>query len=155
MWQAVTAVVGAWQVCLRAECGFVPAPRRSPQWYTFAKDSKTFVLHPSLRGGAAHVRFLSSVQCFLITLLDSLLCLVFVICVTALEISMMLSMMLLMMLSMMLPTKVDLGWAPHQVRMFKFEAPQGAGGEMLKPLQAFAMKSCQGNCVFDRPTCQV
>jgi len=98
VWQAVTGVVGAWQVCLRAECGFVPAPRRSPQWYTFAKDSKTFVLHPSLRGGAAHVRFLSSVlQCFLITLLASLLRVVFVICVPALE------------SWMMLFTDVDLG----------------------------------------------
>jgi hypothetical protein len=79
------------------------------------------------------------------------LCVVFVICVPALENSMMFS----MMLSMMLFTEVDLGWAPHQVRMFKFEAPQGALGEMLKPLQAFAMESCEGNCVFDRPTCQV
>ena len=40
--------------------------------------------------------------------------------------------------------------------MFKFEAPKGAGGEMLQHMPTFRMETCRGgNCVFGHPTCQV
>ena len=131
------------QVCLSTECGFVAAPRSTQQWYTFKRPSNHIVLHPSLRGGVSHFRFLSSVistprssplgcnsrhypsrssSCDSITNL----------------------------------TMADHECVPHQVRMFKFEAPEGAGGEMLQRLPTFSMEACRGgNCVFGQPTCQV
>lgn len=52
-----------WQkVCLSAACGFSPAPRAQPAWYTLRADrnsrssSAVFLLHPALRGGVVHVR---------------------------------------------------------------------------------------------------